>query len=116
MLGALTKYGKKFVRKLKIDSWKAAKGGLPGAVSKEMNILLPVLENEKPAPTFFTPFLARRYTIAVIIDVICGWQTATIRLNLPLQIVYPEDPIGYYDNMDSYFLDNEESLPPIYIR
>jgi hypothetical protein len=112
-LGALCKYGKPYVRNLRIDSWKPGK--TLGSATKDMTLLIPILENDKPAPTFFTAFLARRYTVSVRIDVNSGWQKASFRLNIPLQIVYPEDPVRY-DNLDIAEAEIERGRLPIYSR
>jgi hypothetical protein len=112
-MGTLCKYGKPYVRNLRIDSWKPGKS-LASAV-KDMTLWVPILENDKPPPTFFTAFLTRRYSVAIKIDVNSGWQKASYRLNIPLQIVYPEDPVRY-DNLDIAVTENEQGRLPIYSR
>jgi hypothetical protein len=114
-LATLCKYGKKYVRNLVVDSWKSEKGR-SDVLTKDMTLLLPILENDKPAPTFFTPFLARRYSVSVRIDVASGWQKASFRLNIPLQIVYPEEPVHYERLNDVSVTETEQGRLPIYIR
>jgi hypothetical protein len=114
-LGTLCKYGKKYVRNLRVDSWKSEKGP-SDLLLKDMTLLLPILENEKPAPTFFTPFLARRYSVALQIDVNSGWHKASFRLNIPLQIVYPEEPVHYERLNEASITENDQGRLPVYIR
>jgi hypothetical protein len=115
-LGSLNKYGRKFVKNLRVDEWKVENG----ALVKDMVVLVPVLENDKPSPTFFTAYLARRYSLAINMEVNAGWYKAAYRLNVPVQIVYPEEPIGY-EGMHSDSWEAEEraeigGMLPVYTR
>jgi hypothetical protein len=114
-LGALNKYGRKFVRNLDVDEWKVEKN----ALVKELVVLVPALENDKPSPTFFTAYLARRYSLAISMEVSAGWYKASYRLNVPVQIVYPEDPRSYEGiESDSWGAEErpENGVLPVYTR
>jgi hypothetical protein len=118
-LAALTKHSTKRVRNLTVDGWQREESNDTVTWVRDMTVLLPVVENTFPAPSFFTPFIARRYSLGLRLDVKSAWGDAAYRLTVPLQIVYPECPINYEHIYNPHLVDEHTSSSdslPIYIR
>jgi hypothetical protein len=97
-LAAVPKYGRSYNRKLRICHW--TRGHLPHSSTENIWIAnalvwLPVTENSSPAPTFFTKYLSRRYSVSLRLDVKGGGK-AVFNLQVPVQLVYPMQ-LGFGD-------------------
>lgn len=92
-VAAVPKYGRSYHRKLRICHWTRGHSHNSSEIHWIANALvwLPITENTSPAPTFFTKFLSRRYSVSLRLDV-RGSGKAFFALQVPLQIVYPEFP------------------------
>lgn len=84
----------------------------------------PVSEGATPSPTFFTPFLARRYSAGIRLDV-KGAGKAIFQLHVPVQLVYAEPlaEVPSYETAMSTPVSEEEGFEfedvdelPIYVR
>jgi hypothetical protein len=53
-----------------------------------------ITSDKAPIPTFYTPLLSRRYAIEVAMS-FPGSSTPSLKLSLPLQIVYEVDEFDY---------------------
>jgi hypothetical protein len=85
---------------------------------------MPVSESATPAPTFFTPCLARRYSAVLRLEV-KGAGKAVFSLHVPVQIVYPDPTMDVpsYETAMSIPTSEEELFDfgpgdelPIYVR
>ncbi|KAF2403710.1 hypothetical protein EJ06DRAFT_527313 [Trichodelitschia bisporula] len=89
-LAAVPKFGRPYHRKLHITNWTRCPPG--NKVSRwwmnETVVWLPITEKSNPAPTFFTPFISRRYSVSLRFAA-KGDGKANFLLQVPLQIVYP---------------------------
>ena len=101
-----------------VDGWEQDVDE-PGTWIREMVVLLPVIENAFPAPSFFTPYIARRYSLAFRLAIKSSWGDAKFSFDVPLQIVYPETPVNYEHIYNPHLIE-ECTTPfdslPIYIR
>ncbi|TLD26186.1 hypothetical protein E2P81_ATG07998 [Venturia nashicola] len=122
-LAAVPKFGRAYHRSLHLSHWTRHTSS-PYDIEWVSYALvwLPITENATPAPTFFTPFLSRRYSVSLRLEV-KGEGKAVFSLNVPLQIVYPMD-VGSAD-APSYEVAmtppcerecEEEDVLPIYVR
>ncbi|RDI89525.1 hypothetical protein Vi05172_g104 [Venturia inaequalis] len=122
-LAAVPKYGRAYHRSLHLSHWTRHTSS-PYDVEwvAHAMVWLPITENATPAPTFFTPYLSRRYSVSLRMEV-KGEGKAFFSLNVPLQIVYPMD-VGSAD-APSYEVAmtpacemecEEEEVLPIYVR
>ncbi|KAF2675298.1 hypothetical protein BT63DRAFT_34033 [Microthyrium microscopicum] len=122
-LAALCKFSGKRIRNLQVDGWEQENPKDPRTWVKDITVLLPVAESSFPSPSFFTPFVARRYSMSLRVEIKSSLGDSVYRLAVPIQIVYPETPV-HYDNIYSPELTEEHpsgpSSPldevPIYIR
>lgn len=85
-LAAVPKWGRAYHRKLRVTHW--TRGTADGEWVATALVWMPVSEGATPAPTFFTPYLSRRYSISLRLEV-TGEGKAVFNLHVPLQIVYP---------------------------
>lgn len=118
-LAALTKYSSKRVRNLTVDGWQQDASKETVTWVRDLTVLLPVVENCFPAPSFFTSYIARRYSLGIRLNVKSSWGDAVYRLTTPLQIVYPECPIKYENIYHPYLVEEHTSSSdslPIYTR
>jgi hypothetical protein len=118
-LAALTKHSGKRVRNLTVDGFQRDESKETATWVRDMTVLLPVVENCFPAPSFFTPYLARRYSLGLRLEVKSAWGEAVYRLTVPLQIVYPECPVTYENIYNPHLVEEHTSSSdslPIYIR
>lgn len=55
----------------------------------DTTLWLPVIDETLPAPSVFTPYITRRYSVAVQLNV-CGARMgkASFHLDVPVQVVY----------------------------
>jgi hypothetical protein len=92
-LAVIPKSCRSYNRKMRVD-WGSGHTKPPepreGAWQHDTIVWLPICETSMPTPTFFTLYLARRYSVALRFD-IQGDGKATFLLTVPLQIVYPAD-------------------------
>jgi len=88
-LAAVPKFGRSYHRSLRVCHWTRGHGHQTGNdwIAHAL-VWLPITENATPAPTFFTPYLSRRYSVSLRLDV-KGQGKALFNLHVPLQIVYP---------------------------
>jgi hypothetical protein len=95
VVATLNKFEERHVVQLALDSWRPRKPSInDGQWSLETVVLIPVTESALIAPTFYTPFVARRYSISLRIDIeSSGAKRVTFRLNVPLQVAYLEAPV-----------------------
>ncbi|QDS67953.1 hypothetical protein FKW77_008957 [Venturia effusa] len=122
-LAAIPKFGRSYHRSLHLSHWtRNPASHYDVEWIAHALVWLPITENAMPAPTFFTPFLSRRYSVSLRLEV-KGEGKATIILNVPLQIVYPMD-VGSAD-APSYEVAmtppcersyEEVEVLPIYVR
>lgn len=89
-MAAVPKWGRSYHRKLHITEW--TRGNDPRAKSWSANAMvwMPVSEGATPAPTFWTPFLARRYSAGLRVEVGGSVGKGIFQLCVPVQVVYPE--------------------------
>ncbi|KAE9972764.1 hypothetical protein EG328_004811 [Venturia inaequalis] len=122
-LAAVPKFGRAYHRSLHLSHWTRHTSS-PYDIEwvAHAMVWLPITENATPAPTFFTPYLSRRYSVSLRMEV-KGEGKAFFSLNVPLQIVYPMD-VGSAD-APSYEVAmtpacemecEEEEVLPIYVR
>jgi hypothetical protein len=77
-------------RKLRLPSWRVDVTE-PRNWAQETTLWLPVIENACPPPTFLTPYLTRRYSVSMHLDISSADQgRASFDLTVPIQIVYHE--------------------------
>jgi hypothetical protein len=121
-LAAVPKWGRSYHRKLRVCQW--TKGNGPREFVATALLWMPVSEGATPAPTFFTPCLARRYSAALRLDVKGGGK-AVFNLHVPIQIVYsdPTMDVPSYETATSTPTSEEEGFDfepvdelPIYVR
>jgi hypothetical protein len=124
-LAAIPKYGRSYHRKLRINHWTRGHASSESIWTANALVWLPITENTSPAPTFFTNYLSRRYSVALRLEVKGGGK-GVFNLQAPLQIVYPMQ-LGFNDT-PSYEVaitpPNEEDNPfeaveerlPLYVR
>jgi hypothetical protein len=119
-LAAVPKFGRSYHRSLRVCHWMrySENDWIAHAL-----VWLPITENATPAPTFFTPYLSRRYSVSLRLEV-KGEGKGLFNLNVPLQIVYPME-VGSAD-APSYEVAitppneeegcQEEDRLPVYVR
>jgi hypothetical protein len=94
-LAMVPRYGQTFNRKLKICEWKSLQIGEEGSKESAWTcdtfLWLPACEQSSLTPTFFTPYLSKRYSLSLRVDAKSSDGKALFHLNMPLQIVYPTD-------------------------
>lgn len=122
-LAAVPKFGRAYYRSLHLSHWtRNTASHYDVEWIAHALVWLPITENATPAPTFFTPYLSRRYSVSLRLEV-KGEGKAVFSLNVPLQIVYPMD-VGSAD-APSYEVAmtppcerecEEEDVLPIYVR
>lgn len=122
-LAAVPKFGRSYHRSLHLSHWtRNSSSHYDVEWIAHALVWLPITENATPAPTFFTPYLSRRYSVSLRLEV-KGEGKALFILNVPLQIVYPMD-VGSAD-APSYEVAmtppcemecEEEEVLPIYVR
>jgi hypothetical protein len=125
-IAAVPKYGRSYHRKLRICHW--TRGHTPHSSMENVWIAnalvwLPITENASPAPTFFTKYLSRRYSVSLRLEV-KGDGKGVFNLQVPIQLVYPME-VGFSD-APSYEIattppsEEEESCEdeslPVYVR
>jgi hypothetical protein len=121
LLATLSRNGRMYQRKLhlKHSGWKhdASEAGRDWV--QDTTVWLPVSEHASPTPSFFTPYLSRRYSVAMRIDAKNGDGSAVFHLNVPLQIVYAADAPTYTEFADESWsqlcVEAPERLP-LYVR
>jgi hypothetical protein len=127
-LAAVPKYGRSYNRTLRICHW--TRGHTPHSSLENLWVAsalvwLPITENSNPAPTFFTKYLSRRYTVSLRLDV-RGSGKGIFNLQVPLQLVYPME-LGSADvpsyeiattppNEEEETCDREDERLPVYVR
>lgn len=120
-LAAVPKFGRSYHRSLHLSHWTRNQQSEDEWVAHAF-VWLPITENATPTPTFFTPYLSRRYSVSLRLEV-KGAGKALFNLNVPLQIVYPVD-VGSAD-APSYEIATtlqceaeceEEERLPVYVR
>jgi len=121
-LAAVPKWGRSYHRKLRVGHW--VKGNAQGEWTATALVWMPVSESATPAPTFFTPCLARRYSAVLRLEV-KGAGKAVFSLHVPVQIVYPDPTMDVpsYETAMSIPTSEEELFDfgpgdelPIYVR
>jgi hypothetical protein len=94
-LAVVPRYSKAYDRKLKIREWKSIQIGDEGSKESvwmcDTVIWLPVCEQSCLTPTFFTPYVSRRYSLSLQMEAKGADGKASFHLNVPLQVVYPTD-------------------------
>lgn len=121
-IAAVPKWGRSYHRKLHVCEWTSGK--VPKEWTATAFVWMPISEGSTPAPTFFTPFLARRYSAGIRLEV-KGAGKAVLNLHLPLQLVYsePNSEVPSYETAMSTPASEEEGFDfgdvdelPIYVR
>lgn len=124
-LAAVPKFGRSYHRSLRVCHWtrNASSHHSENEWIAHALVWLPITENATPAPTFFTPYLSRRYSVSLLLEV-KGEGKALFNLHVPLQIVYPME-VGSAD-APSYEVATtppneevdceEEERLPVYVR
>jgi hypothetical protein len=124
-LAAVPKFGRSYHRSLRVCHWtrNTSSHHSENEWIAHALVWLPITENATPAPTFFTPYLSRRYSVSLLLEV-KGEGKALFNLHVPLQIVYPMD-VGSAD-APSYEVATtppneeidceEEERLPVYVR
>jgi hypothetical protein len=124
-LAAVPKFGRSYHRSLHLCHWTRNTSSHSSGDEWIAHALvwLPITENATPAPTFFTPYLSRRYSVSLRLEV-KGEGKSLFSLNVPLQIVYPME-VGSAD-APSYAVATtppneeetceEEERLPVYVR
>jgi hypothetical protein len=119
LLATISRNGRSYHRKLRLQNaaWKHESADAVREWAQDAVVWLPISEHASPTPSFFTPYLTRRYSVAMRIDVKSGEGSAVFHLNVPLQIVYASDAPTYTEHEHLGFCQSEpvERLP-LYIR
>ena len=89
-LAAVPKWGRSYSRKLHITEWTPSADHKVKSWVASALVWMPISEGATPAPTFWTPFLARRYSAGLRIDVKGSAGKGLFQLSVPVQVVYPE--------------------------
>jgi hypothetical protein len=108
VVATLNKFEERRVSRVVLDAWRplppssppSSPSSPPSSPSRggqrfdmEATVLVPVTSAALLAPTFHTLWVARRYSVALRVDVRApGGRGVRLRLGVPLQVVYPEAP------------------------
>jgi hypothetical protein len=104
VVATLNKFEERHVARVALDAWRpppppgpGGDGGGGGGAGRqhvmETTVLVPVTTAALAAPTFYSPWVARRYGVALRVDVKgAGGRGVSLRLSVPLQVVYPAAP------------------------
>jgi hypothetical protein len=121
-IAAVPKWGRPYHRKLHVNHWTP--GNDPRTFTARAMIWMPISEGATPSPTFFSPYLARRYSAGIRVEV-KGAGKAVFQLHVPVQVVYkePEAEVPSYETamstpvseVEGFTFEDVDELP-IYVR
>ena len=124
-VAAIPKWGRAYSRKLHINQWTRSSDSKQTSWSASALVWMPISESATPAPSFWTPFLARRYSASLRVEVKGSAGKGLFQLCVPIQIVYPEivDEVPTYETamstpaseVEGFEFGDTDELP-IYVR